>query len=99
MTLDRLVAAVRSAPDTTHQRRLWREIVRFQTEQLPILPMFFNLSITIFREGVTGVKEMRSRQSGPHGTSPSGTFDSSGGSRIPGLRAMGQFLLYCGQWL
>ncbi|MBM2811191.1 MAG: hypothetical protein HW416_1950 [Chloroflexi bacterium] len=55
-SLDRLVADVRSALDTSDQRRLWREIVRFQTEQLPILPMFFNLSITLFREGVSGVK-------------------------------------------
>lgn len=54
--MDRIVDALQVAIDPADQRRLYREIVKSQTEALPVLPMNFSINVTVFREGVVGVK-------------------------------------------
>jgi peptide/nickel transport system substrate-binding protein len=51
----KLIEGISGAFDPTEQRRLWRDFIRLLTDDLPVLPMYFRLSTTIFREGVTGV--------------------------------------------
>ncbi|MBM2813238.1 MAG: hypothetical protein HW416_3997, partial [Chloroflexi bacterium] len=59
-TIDALLVAI----DAREQRRLWRDFVQYHTDQLPMLPLYFNPQSMIFREGVTGVKgETRPRTS------------------------------------
>jgi hypothetical protein len=41
-----------------------RQEVKIQSEELPVLPMFFPLIVTIFREGVSGVKGDTNPRSG-----------------------------------
>lgn len=53
---DRVADALRTEIDAAEQTRLWRELVRIQTEDVPVVPMFFLIVVTLFREGVTGVK-------------------------------------------
>ncbi|MBM2812935.1 MAG: hypothetical protein HW416_3694, partial [Chloroflexi bacterium] len=53
---DRIADALVTAIEPAEQRRLWRELVSHETELLPALPLFFNVTVTLFREGVTGVK-------------------------------------------
>jgi peptide/nickel transport system substrate-binding protein len=53
---DRVIDEVRSAIDPREQQQLYREWVRIFTDELPALPLFFGQDVTIFREGVTGVK-------------------------------------------
>ena len=50
--IDRLKAAI----DPEDQRRPYQELARLQTEELPFLPLFFNINLTVFRQGITGVK-------------------------------------------
>lgn len=56
LEFDGLLSELRATIDPAEERRLWRGLVKIQTEQLPVLPMYFNLNITLFRDGVTGVK-------------------------------------------
>lgn len=53
---DRLIDAISVAIQPEEQRRLYRDFVKFQTETLPELPLFFAVRTTVFREGVSGVK-------------------------------------------
>lgn len=53
---DRLVDGLTVAIDAAEQRRLWRELVKLQSEELPVLPLYFNVQVTLFREGILGVK-------------------------------------------
>jgi ABC-type transport system substrate-binding protein len=53
---DRLADALRMAIDPAQQRELYRELVAFQTQELPVLPLYYQASVTLFREGVTGVR-------------------------------------------
>lgn len=53
---DRLIDAISVAIQPEEQQRLYRDFVKFQTETLPELPLFFAVRTTVFREGVTGVK-------------------------------------------
>lgn len=53
---DRLIDALSTAIDPGEQQRLYRELVRFQSELLPELPLFFLVRTMVFRDGVTGVK-------------------------------------------
>ena len=55
--MDRLVdGLLGTAIDPADQQRLYRDLVRSQTEDLPVLPLYFNPNMRIFREGVTGVR-------------------------------------------
>ncbi len=54
--MDRVADALTTAIDPDTQRRLYRELVRMQSEELPVLPLYFNVQITMFRDGVLGVK-------------------------------------------
>lgn len=54
--LERLIDGIYSAIEPAEQRRSWREFARVQSEDLPVLPMFFRVIVTVFRDGVTGVK-------------------------------------------
>jgi peptide/nickel transport system substrate-binding protein len=54
--LERLIDGIYSAIEPADQRQLWREFARVQSEDLPVLPMFFRVIVTVFRDGVTGVK-------------------------------------------
>lgn len=61
---DQVIDGLRKEIDSSEQRRLWRELVAIQTQELPVLPMFFLIVVTIFREGVTGVKGDTNPRSG-----------------------------------
>jgi len=51
----RLIDGIAGALEPTEQQQLWRDFIRLVTEDLPVLPMYFRLATTVFREGVTGV--------------------------------------------
>jgi peptide/nickel transport system substrate-binding protein len=53
---DRLADVLRSAIDPAQQREAYRELVAFQTQELPVLPLYYQASVTLFRDGVTGVR-------------------------------------------
>jgi peptide/nickel transport system substrate-binding protein len=54
--LDRTIAALQMAIDPADQRRHYRDYIKLLTEELPVLPLWFQVRGTIFREGVSGVK-------------------------------------------
>lgn len=54
--MDRVIDALHTAIDPADQRLLYRELVKIQTEDLPVLPLQFEIQATLFREGVSGVK-------------------------------------------
>jgi len=54
--MDRAVDALLMAVDPAEQRLLYRDLVKMQTEDLPLLPLYFKVNSTLFREGVTGVR-------------------------------------------
>src|SRR5262249_7157807 len=54
--LDRIIDAIAVAIDPGEQRRLYQERVRLETQELPLLPLYFDVQIHLFREGVRGVK-------------------------------------------
>lgn len=54
--MDRTVDALKTAIEPAEQRRLYRDLIRLQTEKLAVLPLNFSLQVVLFREGVTGVK-------------------------------------------
>ncbi len=53
---DRIVDALQVAIEEPEQRRLYRDLVKLQTEELPYYPLYYNPQALILREGVTGVK-------------------------------------------
>jgi len=53
---DRVANALNVAIDPGDQRRLFRDLARIESEDVPALPLYFNVQITLFRDGVTGVK-------------------------------------------
>jgi len=53
---DRLVDDAKVAIIPADQQRLYREIARFRTDQLPEMPLYFIINLTVFRDGVTGIK-------------------------------------------
>ena len=55
-TLDRIANGLLTTVDPTEQTRLWREMVKFQGEELPGLPLYHYVQGIIFREGVSGIK-------------------------------------------
>ncbi|MBM2812299.1 MAG: hypothetical protein HW416_3058 [Chloroflexi bacterium] len=55
-TLDLIIDRPNTAIDPTDQRSRYRDSVRVQTEQLPLLPLYFDVQMALFRAGVTGVK-------------------------------------------
>lgn len=54
--MDRLIDTLTTTIDPADQRRIYRDVVKLQTEDLPVLPLYFNVQVTVFREGVLGVK-------------------------------------------
>ncbi|MBM2812355.1 MAG: hypothetical protein HW416_3114 [Chloroflexi bacterium] len=52
---DRPIDGLQTAIDPVRQRDLFRELISVQTQELPALPLYYNVSVTLFREGVTGV--------------------------------------------
>ncbi len=54
--MDRVIEALTTAIEPDQQRQLYRQLVRMQSEELPVLPLYFNVQITMFRDGVLGVK-------------------------------------------
>jgi peptide/nickel transport system substrate-binding protein len=53
---DRIVDGLNRAIDPADQRPLYRDFARLITEELPILPLYFPVRVTLFREGAAGVK-------------------------------------------
>ncbi len=53
---DRVTNAMKVAIDPAEQRPLFRDLARIESEDLPGLPLYFNIQLTVFRDGVTGVK-------------------------------------------
>jgi ABC-type transport system substrate-binding protein len=54
--MDGIIDRIAVETDRGEQRRLWRDLVRIQSEDLPVLPLFFSVFVTLFRDGVTGVR-------------------------------------------
>jgi peptide/nickel transport system substrate-binding protein len=54
--MDEAIRGLQRSIDTTDQQRHWRDLVRIQSTDLPVLPLYFNVTVVIFREGVLGVK-------------------------------------------
>lgn len=54
--MDRIIDRIAVEIDRGEQRRLWRELARIQSEELPVLPLFFNVVVSLFRDGITGVR-------------------------------------------
>jgi ABC-type transport system substrate-binding protein len=54
--LDRAIEGLQTSVDPTEQQRLWRDKVRIHAQELPVLPLYFNVTVTLFREGITGFK-------------------------------------------
>jgi peptide/nickel transport system substrate-binding protein len=61
---DTIIDALYGEIDPIAQRQLWRDLVKIQSEELPVLPVFFLIVATIFREGVIGVKGDSNPRSG-----------------------------------
>lgn len=53
---DRVASALNVAIDPDEQRRLFRELARIESGDVAALPLYFNVQLTVFRDGVTGVK-------------------------------------------
>lgn len=53
---DRIIDALNTALDPAEQRLLWRSLMKLQSEDVPVLPMYFNLEMILFRDGVTGLR-------------------------------------------
>jgi len=53
---DQMIDRLKAVIDPEDQRRPYQELARLQTEELPFLPLFFNINLTVFRQGITGVK-------------------------------------------
>jgi peptide/nickel transport system substrate-binding protein len=54
--MDRIIDRLFVATDRSEQRDLWRGLMKIQTEDLPVLPLFFEIKASLFREGVTGFR-------------------------------------------
>ena len=52
---ERLIEAISLAIDPAQQRPLYRDLARLHSEALPELPLYFNVAVTVFRQGVVGV--------------------------------------------
>jgi peptide/nickel transport system substrate-binding protein len=52
--LDGIASALVTAATPTDQQRLWAELVRLQSQELPIMPMTHVVQANSFREGVRG---------------------------------------------
>jgi peptide/nickel transport system substrate-binding protein len=53
---DQVTSALKVAIDPAEQRPLFRELARIESEDIPALPLYFNVQLTVFRDGVSGVK-------------------------------------------
>jgi peptide/nickel transport system substrate-binding protein len=53
---DRIIDGLRSTVDPDQQRQLYRSLVALQATDLPVLPLFFDVEMTLFRAGVVGVR-------------------------------------------
>jgi peptide/nickel transport system substrate-binding protein len=53
---DRVVDALRSAIDPDEQRQLYRTMLTRESQELPVLPLYFDVQVTLFREGIVGVR-------------------------------------------
>jgi peptide/nickel transport system substrate-binding protein len=54
--MDSIIGRLEIEIDRNEQRRLWRDLVRIQSEELPVLPLYFSVVTTLFRDGVTGAR-------------------------------------------
>jgi peptide/nickel transport system substrate-binding protein len=54
--MDRIVDGLQVAIDPSQQRTLYRDLAKLLSEELPILPLYFPVRTSIFREGITGIK-------------------------------------------
>lgn len=53
---DRIIDGLERAIDPAEQRQLYRDFATLLAQDLPILPLYFPVRVTLFREGVSGVK-------------------------------------------
>jgi peptide/nickel transport system substrate-binding protein len=53
---DAIIDALQITIDPVEQRRLLQALVRWHTEQLPAMPLYYNPRPMLYREGVVGVK-------------------------------------------
>ncbi|HEY3118475.1 MAG TPA: ABC transporter substrate-binding protein, partial [Chloroflexota bacterium] len=55
-TWEPIISRLKAAIDPEDQREPFQELARRYTEELPLLPLYFDVSMEVFREGITGVK-------------------------------------------
>lgn len=51
-----MIQALSTAIDENQQRTLYRQAVKLQSEELPVLPLYFDVETMGFRAGVHGVR-------------------------------------------
>lgn len=56
--MDRITEQLNLTIDQGGRQQLYRDLMRIQTGDLPLLPLYFNVTVHLFREGVTGMKGM-----------------------------------------
>ena len=54
--IDRVAQGILTAVDPSQQQRLWGDLARVYSDQLPSLPLYYVPWASLFREGVTGPK-------------------------------------------
>lgn len=54
--MDRIVDGLLVAIDPTQQRQLYRDLTKLLADELPIMPLYFPVRVTLFRDGISGVK-------------------------------------------
>lgn len=54
--MDRIVDGLFVTIDLSQQRQLYRDLTKLLAEELPIMPLYFPVRTTLFREGISGVK-------------------------------------------
>lgn len=58
---DRVIDALRVAVGPGGQKALYRDLVRLQTEDLPLVPLYFVAELWNFRAGVSGPRATSSQ--------------------------------------
>jgi len=54
--IDRAVQGLLGAIEPAYQRAYYRDFVRLTTQELPVLPLYFKITASIIRDGVSGPK-------------------------------------------
>ena len=47
--LDRTIHGLQTSVDLADQQRLWRDLVRIHAQELPVLPLYHNVTVVMFK--------------------------------------------------